>query len=209
MKKVLFDHLVYGTPDLAAGVEKFFAATGVRPVTGGRHLGYGTANYLVGLGEGRYLEFLGIDSDATDSPPRRMFGIEPADTPRLLTWAVRTDDIEATVAAARRGGYDPGAPVQMSRRTVSGDVLQWQLTPDTLDATGGLAPFLIDWGSTTHPTRNELPAASLTSLTLLTPDPGQLGRALTALGVSADVEKADRAGIRAVLATPNGALILT
>lgn len=209
MANAIFDHLVYGVPDLQTGIEEFSDLTGVRPAPGGRHIGYGTANYLVGLGAGRYLEFIGVDPDATESPPRRMFGIDPTDQPRMLTWAVRTQDIDAAVAAARLRGYEPGAPARMSRRTANGDLLQWQLTPDSLEAAAGLVPFLIDWGSTRHPTSRDLPAVELISLTLATPEPGQLEHALSALGVTAQVERADVAELRAVISTMRGAITLS
>ena len=204
-----FDHLVYGVPDLPAGVEEFTAATGITPVRGGRHAGYGTANYLVGLGHGRYLEIIGVDPDAPDTPPRRFFGIDPVRPPGLLTWAIRTDDIDRAVDAARHDGYDPGEPVDMSRRTASGDLLRWRLTPDTVDTTGGLVPFLIDWGGSTHPTRNRLPELGLASLTLCGPDPSGTGRNLAALGVRIPVHDAPRPGMRAVLVTPSGTVTLT
>lgn len=204
-----FDHLVYGVPDLLAGVEQFTVATGVTPVRGGRHAGYGTANYLVGLGHGRYLEIIGVDPDARDTPPRRFFGIDPARPARLLTWAVRTDDIDLAVDTARQDGYDPGEPVEMSRRTADGELLRWRLTPDTVETTGGLVPFLIDWGESLHPTRNRPPELGLASLTLSGPNPSRTGRDLAALGVRLPVDDAPQPGMRAVLTTPNGTVILS
>jgi hypothetical protein len=208
MSSVVFDHLVYGVPDLLAGVEEFARATGVRPVVGGRHVGFGTANYLVGLGQGRYLELIGIDPEAPDSASRRMFAIRPGEPAKLLTWAVRTDDIDATVTAARVKGYDAGLPSQLSRRTATGELLEWQLTPDTLETTGGLVPFLIDWGGTRHPTQNDLPLVELSSFTLASPNRDELVASLTALGVTADVMTSDRASLRAELRTPNGPVSL-
>lgn len=201
------DHLVFGVPDLPAAVREFTVATGVRPVPGGRHPGFGTANHLVGLGDGRYLEIIGPDPDAPATPSRRLFGIDRARPATLLTWAVRTDDIDRAVETARHGGYDPGAPAAMSRRTAGGEVLRWRLTPDTIDATGGLLPFLIDWGGSAHPARG-LPELGLAELTLHGPDPDRLGRQLAALRVRIPVHEAAVHGLRAVLATPNGAVTL-
>ncbi|HEY9473476.1 MAG TPA: VOC family protein [Mycobacteriales bacterium] len=202
------DHLVYGVPDLPVGVREFTAATGIEPVPGGRHTGYGTANYLVGLGNGRYLEIIGVDPDGPDTPSRRLFGIDRVRPAGLLTWAVRTDNIDLAIETARRDGYDPGGPVELSRRTTGGDVLRWQLTPDTIDATGGIVPFLIDWGESTHPTQYELPELELASLTLCGPGAGRLDRHLAALRVPIPVHEAARPGMRAVLATPNGVVTL-
>ncbi|MDQ8701765.1 VOC family protein [Streptomyces sp. LHD-70] len=41
--------LVLATPDLDDTVAEVTAATGVAPAEGGRHLGYGTRNFLYGL----------------------------------------------------------------------------------------------------------------------------------------------------------------
>jgi hypothetical protein len=51
------DHVILGIDDLDRGVKAFEAATGVKPVYGGKHPG-GTRNALVSLGDGIYLEQL-------------------------------------------------------------------------------------------------------------------------------------------------------
>jgi hypothetical protein len=53
----------------------------------------------------------------------------------------------------------------MTRRSDAGDVLQWRLTPPQIERNDGLVPFLIDWGSTPHPTSRHLPRTRLTSWT--------------------------------------------
>ena len=45
------DHVILGIDDLDRGVKAFEAATGVKPVYGGKHPG-GTHNALVSLGDG-------------------------------------------------------------------------------------------------------------------------------------------------------------
>ncbi len=172
------DHLVYATPDLEGSVRHIADLTGVEPVEGGRHVGRGTRNYLLGLGGLRYLEIVGPDRDQP-GPTRSMpLGISDRTGPRLVAWAARADDIDAQVARARQRGYDPGPVEPMSRRTPTGDTVSWQLTlrHDTV------VPFLIDWGTTPHPSRN-LPVATLTSFAGSHPDPTSMSAALAALGV--------------------------
>ncbi len=158
------DHIVYGVPPrLMQAVAWFAGLTGVQPVSGGSHEGMGTANFLVGLGAGVYLEIIGPDPDQPQPAGGRWFGIDRLTTSRIVTWAIRTADINGSVAAAKALGYDPGQPASMSRRTDAGDVLRWRLTPPQIELNDGLVPFLIDWGSTPHPTSRDLPQTRLTS----------------------------------------------
>ncbi|MFD3423294.1 VOC family protein [Streptomyces decoyicus] len=177
----VLDHLVYATPDLDRTLAEITALTGVRPVPGGSHPGRGTGNHLLGLGGGAYFEIIGPDPEqpAPDGP--RWFGIDALTGPRLVTWAVRVTGIAARVAVARAHGYDPGTPAAMSRRTPDGGRLAWQLTSPGTGA--GLAPFLLDWGETPHPSEGALPVLPLVALTASHPDPGAARAELAALGV--------------------------
>ena len=98
----MLDHLVLATPDLEATTTAVAERTGVTPVAGGRHVGVGTANTLLGLGDGAYLEIIGPDPQAEPGHAPRPFRIDSLDRPRLVTWAVRPADLDATVATARR-----------------------------------------------------------------------------------------------------------
>jgi hypothetical protein len=179
--RVDLDHLVYAVRDLAAGAAHIAALAGVDPVLGGRHVGRGTANHLLGLGGGAYLEIIGPDPDAPDPDGPRPFGIDDLAGDGLVTWCVRPADLDACVARARAAGHDPGEPAAMSRRTPAGALLEWRLTPTRPD---GVVPFLIDWGRSTHPTASGLPAIELVSLTAAVPDPAATREALDALGIT-------------------------
>jgi hypothetical protein len=202
------DHLVYAVPNLPAAVADFAARSGIAPAVGGRHVGRGTANYLVGLGDSAYLEIIGPDPHVDDRTLRLPFGIERLTAPALITWAVRTPDIDTAVAVARRAGYDPGDPSTMSRRTSSGSLLEWRLTADTIDDGGGVVPFLIDWGAGLHPATTGLPQLAFRGLRLASPQPEVVGRRLSAIGVQVTVDSAPAAALTAVLQTPLGELHL-
>src|SRR6478609_3485851 len=203
----VLDHLVYAVPDLAAAVAEFEARTGIRPAAGGSHAGRGTANFLVGLGSA-YLEIIGPDPAQPDHDGPRPFAVSGALAPRLVTWAVRAADLDAVVADALRGGYDPGNIVGMSRKTPSGVVLEWRLTVTDAPAYGGLVPFLIDWGTTAHPANAALPHAELTTFTATHPEPEVVQRVVDLLGVELPVEPGPEAALHAVLRTPRGAVAL-
>ena len=195
----LLDHLVLATPDLAAAVARFTALTGVAPARGGSHTGLGTANFLVGLGGSAYLEIVGPDPSQAAPAAARPFGIDDLADTRLVTWAVHPPDVDLRVTAARAAGHDPGDAFAMSRLTPDGETLRWRLTPSR-----GVVPFLIDWGSTPHPTTRGLPAVGLRSCALAHPDPSLVRAQLDALGLDVPVDRADRPSLEAACGTPRG-----
>jgi hypothetical protein len=202
----MLDHLVYATPNLDSTVAEIEQQLGVQMVEGGRHPGLGTRNRLLGLGGRAYLEVIGPDPDQEQPPVPRPFGIDTLTSARLVTWAVAVTDIDAVVARARAHGYDPGDPQDMSRRTPSGDLLTWRLTPP---ATAGVVPFLIDWSTTHHPTDSGLPKAELTSFRARHPDVEAAQRSLSALNVDLDLTHGTTPTLTAVLRSTPGSLTLT
>lgn len=205
----LLDHLVYAVPDLTAACDDLEQRTGLRPVAGGRHLGLGTRNHLLALGPTSYLEIIGID---VEHPPRPgapvPFGVDRITAPRLLTWAVHPTDIEQALAAYAAAGADLGPARAMSRRTPTDELLQWRLATAVPLPFGGVVPFLIDWGSATHPAADPaLPTASLVALTATHPDPVAVSRVLAGAGLTLDVA-AGPVGLFATLRTPRGPVTL-
>jgi hypothetical protein len=159
----MLDHVVLAAPDLGRAVAQFADRTGLEPAPGGSHPGLGSANYLVALGPTAYLELIGPDPDQPRPAHGRPFLVDQLAAPRIVAWAIRTPDIDAAVADARRRGYDPGPPRAMSRATPAGDVLHWRLTPPRPEVDSGLVPFLIDWGTTTHLRRVPCPPSTSSS----------------------------------------------
>jgi hypothetical protein len=204
------DHLVYAVPDLEQAVAEFARRTGVIPVPGGRHVGRGTANYLVGLGGAAYLELIGPDPAAGEHRAQfaMPFGVGALTAPVLRTWAIATTAIDTQVQVARERGYDPGEAAPMSRRAPDGDLLEWRLTTETTSDGGGLVPFLIDWGHTVHPTHLGLPEVALISLRASSPIPSVIRSRLSALGCDLEVDYADKPQLEAVVLSGNGELRL-
>ena len=131
---------------------------------------------------------------------------------RLVTWAVRREDLEASVAALRTTGHDIHEPYAMSRLRPDGVSLEWRLAVPSERSGDGVVPFLINWGET------ELPAFSLPfesrrrvelrALELSHPDPLAVRERLATLDVDLPVAQSEIPRLGAVLDTPRGNFLL-
>jgi hypothetical protein len=195
------DHVVYGVPDLAAGVADLERRLGVRAEFGGQHVGLGTCNAILSLGARTYLEIIAPDPDQAPPPHPRPFGLDDLSSPGLVGWAVACDDIDAAAATCRTHGYDPGDVVDMERRRPDGTVLRWRLTRG---AAAGPLPFLIQWDGAEHPARSGPQGLSLESLEVQLPDPARLATVLQALAVDVTVTPAPDAWLVADVRGPQG-----
>jgi len=84
------DHLVFGVPDLAQGIDLVERHTGVRARFGGQHPGRGTHNALLSLGEPQYLEIIARDPAQRDAPGLLFHGLEGLSDPRFIAWDAAT-----------------------------------------------------------------------------------------------------------------------
>jgi hypothetical protein len=197
------DHLVLGTPDLAATLAEFTRRTGVEPAPGGVHVGRGTRNHLVALGGSCYLEIIGPDPEQAAPGRPRPFESPGLTTARTLTWAISPPDLDAAIAAARAQGYDPGPAKPMSRRRPDGTLLRWRLTDGDDADPSGLVPFLIDWGDSPHPTAAGLPLTPLLAMSGSAPDPDAIRPLVRSLGTELALAEGP-AGLSFTLDTPRG-----
>lgn len=199
------DHLIYGTPDLDAGVAEIERRLGVRPAGGGRHEQWGTRNQILAVGEETYLEVMAPDPELPEPAGGRLFALDELEAPRLLTWAVRPPDIDEAAARARRRGVALGPVEAGSREQPDGSVLSWRLTDPRTLPMDGVVPFLIDWGETPHPARGARDGGELVWLTLRHPDPEAVRAALEAVGADgATVEEGARPELVAAVRTAAG-----
>ncbi|MGO1371848.1 MAG: VOC family protein [Senegalia sp. (in: firmicutes)] len=198
------DHIVIAAPELEALALEFYKLTGIKPIAGGSHEGKGTANQLIGLGEGRYIELIGPDKSQDNPDKPRPLRVDDVVKTTVVGWSVRPDNMDMRVNEARKLEYDPGDPKPMDRKTTSGEVLSWIITP----LNGGLegtVPFLIDWKDSKHPSNN-LPTVKLTSLTITHPQPDKVRLALEAiraLDLVSEIHKGE-VGLSIELDTPKG-----
>jgi catechol 2,3-dioxygenase-like lactoylglutathione lyase family enzyme len=203
---MLIDHLVYAVPDLRAAVADMEERLGVRALDGGRHTGLGTHNALLALAPATYLEIIAADPGQLQPSTPRPFGIDGISHSGLAGWALACDDIDATVARARRDGYDPGEAVDGQRIGPTGTTLRWRMTPGrTAD---GLVPFLISWGRTEHPARSAPRGVTLEAFHLEHPDPPSVMPLLAALGADVEIKAAPAAALVARLRGPDGGVVL-
>ena len=218
----MVDHLVFGVPELAAGVALLQERLGVRAAPGGSHEGRGSHNALLALGDGAYLEVIAPDPHQPPPPRPRPFGLDRLTQARLITFAVAaphyplqqvptdgTQRLEGWRKLAVEGGYDPGPVTAMSRRRPDGELLRWHLCQHGELPCGGLVPFLIDWGSTRSPAATAPSGCRLLGLQATHPDPPAVCAALRAVGVALPVKQGPEPALRATFATPRGRVELT
>jgi Glyoxalase-like domain len=198
------DHLVYAVPDLEKGIDQLEVKLGVRAVAGGRHLGEGSRNALIALGNDSYLEILAPDP-GQPMPDRPLWlGLEGLGHPRLTAWAVRAARIEEEAAQARASGVRLGSVESGGRKTQDGRLLIWTFTDPHAVVAEGLIPFLIDWGTSPHPAASAPPGVSLLALRAEHPNPAGVRTLARALGLNLPVTKGPRAALIAGLQTPRG-----
>jgi Glyoxalase-like domain len=201
---VLIDHLVYATPDLDLGIATIERLLGVRATAGGRHPGAGTCNALVALGPGTYLEIVGPDRTQPQPEQPRWFRIDEIDAPRLVTWAAKVDSIDQVSRKARRLGVGLGGIVAGSRRRDDGVVLAWRYTNPRTIVADGIIPFLIDWGTTPHPSESAAQGASLITLRAEHPQPEPIRDVARRLGLSLQIDQGSQPALVATIASPRG-----
>jgi hypothetical protein len=92
------DHVIYGTADLDVAQKRIEAELGLEVLPGGHHVGQGSHNRIVPLGDG-YLELMAIDDpeEAAGSPFGQVL-LEVLAVERLVGYAVQVEDIHAVAA---------------------------------------------------------------------------------------------------------------
>jgi hypothetical protein len=184
------DHLVVAAATLEQGEDYLASVLGVRPQRGGKHVAMGTHNSVLKLGRGAYLELIAIDPEGKAPTRPRWFAMDTSamrealsQSPRLIHWVARTDDIELS---RRASPIDLGPAHSVERGT-----LRWRITiPDDGHLPGdGLVPTLIQWDVADHPA-DAMPDSgiSLSALAGAHPQPAAIRAALAKLGLGDTVK---------------------
>jgi len=206
------DHLVVAAATLEQGEAFVAERTGATAQRGGKHVAMGTHNSVLRLGERRYVEVIAIDPDAAPPGRARWFELDRPimqtllrDSPRLVAWVTRCDDIDAARAACP---IDVGAIHPMQRGALS-----WRITipDDGKLPEGGVMPTLIAWPDARHPA-DALPdqGVRLATLAAAHPEPARIRAALGSLGLveTLQVTYDARPRLAAMLRTRNGLVTL-
>jgi hypothetical protein len=200
------DHLLLGVPDLDLGIDWIERQTGVHAVKGGVHPGLGTRNALLSLGGPRYLEIIAPDPAQTVKHPR--FQLSSLTEPRLINFAVKTNDVGATAASLRGAGLHTVGPFDGLRRTASGALLRWKvLYVESKFQSGEIdpIPLFIEWASdSTHPSKDAPVGCVIEDFHFEHPRARELEGALRTLGLEAKVAPADDVRIVGLVQTLNG-----
>lgn len=199
------DHLVVAATDLDTGSEYVADLLGVRVEPGGRHDSNATHNRLLRLGADQYLEIIAIDPDAEPPPRPRWFALDDpamraaiAGSPGLITWVVRSTDLDA--AAARAPYRD------MTIRELERGDLRWRMTftDDGALPGDGVLPLLIEWqGEAMPPPRLPDAGCALTGFVVQAPASNPCHELIGALGLEGvELQRAARPRLCATISTP-------
>jgi hypothetical protein len=201
------DHLVFACPDLASGIEYIEDLFGVMPQQGGRHPSWGTHNAVLSLGHSTYFEIIAPDPDALDGFHRpEVFTGDGAGS--LTTWAAALDDLPLRHARAEKAGHLFGEVLEGSRVTEFGARLKWSLTDPLTRLKDGVVPFMIDWGSSPHPSGSSPQGCFLRELRLSHPESDSVSAIFSDTGIImrdiVKLEYAEQFKLVALIDTPRG-----
>lgn len=194
MSKIFLDHIVLGVPNLDQATDELQNLLGVKAIYGGKHVGLGTHNALLGIGKPKeriYLELLAINPEEpiTNNYP---LGLQPnSQNYQVLAWCIRCEnfDIEKANNLIRQLGdaYDQGEVRAMQRVSNNGDVLSWRLAanPQKILTSSGKIPFLIQWDNLNqHPSCGIQESNFLDfSFQIFGPDSSAIGKNLQSCGL--------------------------
>jgi hypothetical protein len=135
-----FDHLLIAVPDFAEATARFRREYGLAAVEGGRHTGWGTANWIVPLGDS-YLELVGVvDPEVATGNAfgrRVLRALDGGGGP--FAWCLEPSDFEGTVERLDL------EVTTGSRVRPDGATLRWRTAGRDVALEDPSRPFFIAW----------------------------------------------------------------
>ncbi|MQG90930.1 MAG: VOC family protein [SAR202 cluster bacterium] len=202
---IRMDHFMYAVPSLEDGILWSKDAFGIEPAYGGEHVGLGTRNALLSLGN-TYLEIIAPDPA---QPQSGTFGerLSNLSGGGLVTWCAESGLSE--VASNLSGlGVKTSKPTRTKRQTTNGEVMEWELLFPLESPHGGCMPFFIDWLDCANPKATNPIAGEFQSLSISTPNAQDLERILDAVGLDVSISSGEQS-LSVSIATKNGDVILS
>jgi hypothetical protein len=204
---IKLDHLVVGALTLEQGVGYVKNILGSEPYGGGRHLGQGTHNKILRLGDDVYLEVIAPDPTSDIKP--RWFSLADEvrpeslkQSPRLIAYVAQTDELENLLEETK---------YPLEAKPAQRDDLRWQFgfSKDGKLLADGLLPYLIQW-QTHHPAWTMKDSGcQLVRLQGFHPEPAPIQQTLQELGFSdITVQYGDVPNLKAVIKTLGGLRVL-
>lgn len=211
----VLDHLVVAADTLDQGTRYVQERLGIAPAGGGSHAAMGTHNRVLKLGRDRYLEVIAIDPEGQRPDFPRWFNLDHSDLqrrlairPRLITWVVRTDRLDALA----KHTYGRSATIRPMQR----DSLRWRFafTNDGSMPGNGLIPHMIQWEGGRHPAESMLDSGCVVAgLAGTHTDPASVQRMVSSMGLDHAItihpaSKNQVQGLSARIHTPTGMVLL-
>ena len=201
------DHLVWAAPSLDDAVAAFAAMSGVEAMAGGRHVGIGSRNALVDLGDRIYLAIDGPDEtqSLTDNYGATLKALS---APMLTRFAVQTDDLGAAQAVLSRHGI--ASEVKPGGRTgANGATYSWQTLAVTDRTLGAGLPIIKTWLTPNHPSTEAPGGCRLVALSVEHPKRDLLLRLYEELGLDLPVTAAEVPKLTAEIESAKGRFVLS
>ncbi|WP_040225364.1 VOC family protein [Bhargavaea cecembensis] len=145
-----FDHAVYFSDRTPEEEAERWARQGMTAAPGGSHEAWGTQNALFYAGNG-YLEALSVEkpeiAGRSEHPLTRLLLHDLRQGPGWGTVCLRPGDLHRFEEQLKEHGFRTSGVLDASRRTASGELLEWQMLFIDQDPGESLPfPFFIDWG---------------------------------------------------------------
>lgn len=208
----LLDHVILGCNNLDGGIRFVEERTGVRAAPGGVHPDRGTSNALLSLGDRHYLEIMAPDPNAKNVQAwaaRQLEVLKGLPNPRLMGWAVHSNDIDTLAKKFRESGLQILGPWPGSRTRPDGRVVSWK-SFSLADDRHGLLPFFIEWGKeSVHPSSDAPTGCHIGRFALAASDDEELSKMLRRLEVEAPVEDSQTSELRMRIMGPRATLEVT
>ncbi|MCC3861948.1 VOC family protein [Pseudemcibacter aquimaris] len=209
------DHIIFAVSDYDEAIEFLQNKSGIKAADGAIQKERGTRNALLSAGNQTYLEILAPDPaqmpfNPTENPKTAFASvISQFENSEVDMFAYSTNDIDAAKKNGEELGLKVGGPYEGSRTIPSGEVITWSEMEFYGHEFGQFIPFVMNWGTSTHPGTTSPKGIELKEIIVQHPKNEELAKIYKALGVPATVEYGEKPVIKVKLSSKKGDFELT